>query len=463
MLRTKQKTIDMTEGSIFGKLLAFAFPLMLSGLLQSLYNAADNLVVGRFASEAALAAVGACGSIITLLINVFISISVGTSVTVAHAIGARDKARTERLVHTTVALSLGLGLAISVIGVLAARPLLLLMNTPAEILDMALAYLRIYCGGAVFSIFYNFGAAILRAAGDSKRPLYYLAISGAVNVLLNILFVTQLGMTADGVALATVISQIIAAVLVLLSLLRREDDCRLSLRALRICGREVGDILRIGIPAAVQGALFSIANMMVQSTVNLFDTPAIAGNTAARQLDDFIWTATNSVGISSVTAVGQNLGARKFSRIPRVVAASLLVGTMTSVLVGAIVYLFATPLLGLFLPGGGTALEYALTRIAILASTYFIAAWMDTLSCVIRGLGSSLLPMIVSVFGVCGIRILWILWVFPLSPTYQTVFYCFPVSWILTAIAHLICLFVVFPRIRRRILAQEGTAEPANA
>lgn len=462
MTRARQKTVDMTEGSIFGKLLAFAFPLMLSGILQSLYNAADNLVVGRFASEAALAAVGACGSISSLLVAVFISISVGTSVTVAHAVGAKDQARTERLVHTTVTLSLLLGTFVSIVGVLLARPLLVMMNTPADILDMATDYLRLYCAGALFSIFYNFGAAILRAAGDSKRPLYFLAISGAVNVGLNLVFVIELGMTADGVALATAISQALSAVLVLFALLRRNDDCRLFLRSLRVCSRELADILRIGIPAAIQGALFSISNMMVQSTVNLFDTPAVAGNTAARQLDDFVWMATSSVGVASVTAIGQNMGARKFSRIPRALLSCLLVGTLTSALMGAAVYLSAPSLLYLFLPNGGPAMEFALIRIAILTTTYFLAAWMDTLSNIIRGLGYSLLPMVVSVFGVCGIRMLWILLIFPLAPTYETAFYCFPVSWLLTAAAHLLCFFILFRRTRRGISENEKASDTSN-
>lgn len=456
MAHTKAKTIDMTDGPILGKLLAFALPLMLSGILQSLYNAADNLVVGQFASEAALAAVGACGSISSLLVNVFISISVGTSVTVAHAIGARDKARTERLVHTTVTLSLAIGVVVSIIGVLAARPLLVMMNTPSEILDMATAYLQIYCAGAVFAIFYNFGAAILRAAGDSKRPLYFLAISGAVNVVLNLFFVVVCGMTADGVALATTISQMLSAVMVTFALLKRNDACRLSLRSLRICAKETADILKIGVPAAIQGALFSISNIMVQSTVNIFDTPAVAGNTAARQLDDFIWMAVNAVGVSSVTAVGQNVGARKLVRIPRVVFSCITVGTLAAMLVGAIVYFSAPTLLYLFLPNGGEAITYALVRIAILSTTYFVAAWMDTLSSVMRGLGYSLLPMVVAVFGVCGIRMLWIAFIFPLAPTYETAFYCFPVSWLLTALAHFTCFLIVFRLMKKRAALEDA-------
>ena len=459
MARAKQMSIDMTEGPIFGKLLAFALPLMLSGVLQSLYNAADNLVVGRFASEEALAAVGCCGAISHLLVTVFISISVGTSVTVAHAIGARDKERAERLVHTSMALSLVMGICVSLIGVVLARPMLILMQTPAEILDMAVSYLQIYCAGAVFSIFYNFGAAILRAAGDSKRPLYYLAISGAVNVILNLIFVILLGMTADGVALATTIAQVLSAVLVFSALLKREDDCRFCPRALRLCREESRDILKLGIPAAIQSALFSLSNMTVQSTVNLFDTPGVAGHTAARQLDDFVWTATSSVGISSVTAAGQNLGARKLSRIPRVVLSCLLVGTMTSVLMGAVVSLSAPSLLYLFLPNGGEAMNYALIRITVLTTTYFTAAWMDTLSSLIRGLGYSLLPMVVSVFGVCGIRILWVMTICPMDPTnFGLIYYCFPVSWILTGVVHLICFLLVFRRVKRRIAEKEAAS-----
>lgn len=463
MTQAKAKTVDMTDGPILGKLLAFALPLMLSGILQSLYNAADNLVVGQFASEAALAAVGACGSISALLVSVFISISVGTSVTVAHAIGARDGARTERLVHTTVTLSLVIGVVVSIVGILVARPLLVMMNTPEEILGMATAYMQIYCAGAVFAIFYNFGAAILRAAGDSKRPLYFLAISGAVNVVLNLFFVVVCGMTADGVALATTISQMLSAVMVTFTLLKRGDDCRLSLRSLRICGKETADILRIGVPAAIQGALFSISNIMVQSTVNLFDTPAVAGNTAARQLDDFIWMAVNSVGVASVTAVGQNVGARKLSRIPRVVFSCLFVGTLAAAIVGAIVYFSAPTLLYLFLPSGGEAMNYALIRISILSTLYFTAAWMDTLSSVMRGLGCSLLPMVVAVFGVCGLRMLWIWFIFPLAPTYETAFYCFPVSWVITALAHFICFLIVFRRMKKNAAEKEEENALENA
>ena len=268
--RSKRLEVDMTEGALLPKILAFAMPVLISNVLQCLYNAADIIVVGRFSSDLALAAVGATTSVINLVINLFIAISAGVSVTVATAIGARNRDRTQKLVHSAVLLALLFGSVVTVASTFLTRPLLEIMDTPADIIDMSTAYMRIFLGGSIFNLVYNFGAAILRAAGDSRRPLYYLTIAGVSNVLLNLFFVIVLDMAAAGVALATTIAQAISAILVTVRLFRHEGDCRLSVKKLRFYGRETLDILRMGRPGSVQSLVFSLSNTMIQASVNSF-------------------------------------------------------------------------------------------------------------------------------------------------------------------------------------------------
>ncbi len=440
--RKKNYEIDLTEGPLFKKILAFCIPIMLSSLLQSLYNAADVVVVGRFAGPLPLAAVGATGPLITLFLNLFISVAVGTSVTVAVSVGAKNHARTARLVHNSMLLALVFGVLVSLGGVLATDWMLTVMDTPSDIFPMAAAYMRIYLGGAVFSLVYNFGAAVLRAAGDSRRPLYYLAISGAINVLLNLFFVIGLGMDADGVALATVVAQAISAIFVVWALLRMDGPCRLFLRRLRFHGRETWDILRTGLPVGVQSVVFSLSNSIVQKAINSFDTLAIAGNTAAGNLDGFIYTAMFSMNTTAVTAMGQNIGAGRHRALGRIIVICLVLVSLIWLVVGGGILLFARPLLSLYLPQTPQAIEYGLVRMSILTLTYFICGWMDTLVGCSRGMGSTVLPMLVSVIGVCGIRLGWIYTVFAAHHDLTVLYLSYTVSWIVTGLLQLcICLY----------------------
>ncbi len=457
--RTAKTEVDLTEGSVFRKILAFALPLVVSNLLQCLYNAADIVVVGRFAGELPLAAVGATSAIINLIVNLFIALSVGTSVTVATAIGARNRERTQKLVHTSIALALSCSVIVSLVGVLGARRFLLIMDTPADILDMATAYMQIYFAGSVFSLLYNFGAAILRAAGDSRRPLFYLALAGVINVLLNLFFVIVLDMTASGVALATIISQAVSAALVLCALFRHTGDCRLSLRSLRFHGREFWDILRTGLPAGVQSAIFSLSNAMIQTAVNSFDNSLIvAGNTAAMNIEGFVFTAMYAMHVTAVTAAGQNIGAGKYHRLNAVLRNCLLFVALIGAVLGSLSYLFAEPLLSIYLPKSPEAITYGVRRLAIIGSLYFTCGLMDTLVGFQRGMGNTLVPMIVSVLGVCGIRMMWIYTIFAAYPTLEMLFFSYPATWVVTGLLQFALCMIIKRRLMR--CAKKQVQEP---
>lgn len=454
MAKVKEKKryeINMTEGRVFGKLIAFALPLMATGVLQCLYNAADLIVVGRFAGDGPLAAVGATGTLISLIVNLFVSMAIGTSVTVAAAVGARDEERVERLVHTSIAFSLVGGLITMLVGVIFARDFLLLLDTPDDIIDMSTLYMQIYFSGSIFSMFYNFGASVLRATGDSRRPLYYLFISGLVNVVLNLFFVLVLGMDVDGVAYATIISQMISAVMVFVALVQETGACRLVLRRIRFCRRELSDIVRIGLPASIQSLVFSISNSIIQAAINSFDKVAIAGHTASSNIDNIVYTAMYTTSTAAVTAVGQNVGAGKYRRILHILFDCLLITTVIWAIFGGGVLLFQRELLGIYLPNSPQAVEYGILRFSVITTTYFLCGWMDTITGVTRGMGSSLVPMIVSVIGVCGVRLAWIYTVFTANHDLTTLYWSYPVSWSFTALLQLVLCLIV----RHRLAAQQ--------
>ncbi len=446
----KKYEVDLTEGPLLKKILAFAIPMMLSSILQSLYNAADIIVVGRFAGPQPLAAVGATGAVIALFVNLFIALSVGTSVTVSVAIGARDHERIHRLVHTSIALALLCGVGITITGMVGAEWMLGLLDTPADILPMATKYMRIYFAGSIFSMLYNFGGAVLRAAGDSSRPLYFLAISGLLNVGLNMIFVICLGMDADGVALATAISQCLSALLVMITLMRMPGDCHFSLRHMRFYRRETLDVLKTGLPAGLQSVVFNVSNSIIQKAINSFDTLAIAGNTAAGNLDGFVYTGMYAMHTTAVTAVGQNVGAKKFRSLNKIIGICLLLVTLIGIVLGGLLLLFAEPLLSLYLPDTPEAIKFGVLRMSITTATYFLCGWMDTLVGVSRGMGNTLLPMIVSVVGVCGIRLGWVYTVFAAYHDLRVLYLSYTASWAVTALLQLLlCLWIKHRLIRR--------------
>ena len=434
--------IDMLNGPVLPRLLSFALPLMLSSMLQLTFNAADVIVVGRFEGDAALAAVGAPGSLINLLVNLFLGLSVGANVVVAQCCGAGDYRQTGEAVHTAVALSLVGGVLVGVFGFLLAGPLLGLMSTPDEVLPLATSYMRIYFLGMPANMLYNFGAAILRAIGDTRRPLAYLTLAGVVNVALNLFFVIVFHMGVSGVALATIISQLISATLVTLCLIRTDGAIHLDVRRIRLHPDKVWRIARVGLPAGLQGMVFSLSNVLIQSTVNSFGKSAVAGNTTASNLEGYIYVAMNSIHQGAITFTGQNVGARKYDRISKVCAASLVAVTGIGLALGGFLMLAKGWLFRIY-TNDDAVIAAAGLRSGIIAPTYFLCGMMEVMVGLLRGMGSSVTPMVVSILGACVLRIVWILTIFPLNPTLPTLYLSYPVSWLITFAAHTVCYVVI--------------------
>lgn len=447
----KSYEIDMCDGPLLSKILLFSVPLMMSGILQLLFNAADIIVVGRFAGSSALAAVGSTSSLINLLINVFVGLSVGVNVLVAKYYGGQREKDMSETVHTAVLTSLLSGLFLVILGGIAARPLLHLMGTPDDVLDQAVLYMRIYFLGMPVLMVYNFGAAILRAIGDTRRPLYFLFMAGVVNVALNLFFVIGLGMGVDGVGWATVISEHVSALLVLKSLMEAPGALKLYLKELRIHPKKLKRIVKIGLPAGMQGAIFSISNVLIQSSVNSFGSIAMAGNTASANIEGFVYTAMNAVYQTNLSFTSQNLGGRKYSRINRIMYICLAVVTVVGITLGITAVLAGDLLLGIY-SSDAQVLRYGMLRLEIICGTYFLCGIMDCMVGSLRGLGYSVIPMFVSLTGACGFRVLWVFTVFAAYRSLDVLYLSYPVSWAITAIAHMI----TFRKIRRKIPRQDA-------
>lgn len=447
----KSYEMDMCSGPILKKILIFSIPLMLSGVLQLLFNAADVIVVGRFAGSRSLAAVGSTTSLINLLINIFIGLSVGANVVVARAYGGKRDRDVSESVHTAIALSLVSGVILIVMGLAFSRILLEMMGTPDDVLDKAALYMRIYFAGMPVVMLYNFGSAILRAVGDTRRPLYYLSAAGVVNVILNLFFVIYLHMDVAGVALATVISQVISAGLVLRALGQSEGGLKLELKKIRIHKNKMFQIFKIGLPAGMQGAIFSVSNVLIQSSVNAFGSVAMAGNAASANIEGFVYNAMNAVYQTNLSFTSQNMGGKKYTRITRIMLTCL--GTVTAVgmLLGFGAYAFGEDLLRIY-STDPEVIQFGMLRMSIIATTYFACGWMDTMVGSLRGIGYSVLPMIVSLTGACGLRILWIFTIFSQHRTLTSLYVSYPVSWVITAAAHLLCYFII----TRKMPKQDG-------
>ena len=438
----KSYEINMCEGPILGKVLIFSIPLMLSGILQLLFNAADVIVVGRFAGSQSLAAVGSTSALINLLINVFMGFSVGVNVLVARYYGGRKERDVSETVHTAVTLSLVCGLILVAVGLALTRPLLELMGTPDDVIDKAVLYMQIYFIGMPANMLYNFGSAILRAVGDTKRPLYYLSAAGVVNVILNLISVIIFHMDVAGVALATIISQAISAICVLRCLMRHESCLKIRLGELKIHKEKLMGIVKVGLPAGMQGAIFSISNVLIQSSVNSFGSIAMAGNTAAQNIEGFIYNAMVAVYQANLSFTSQNYGAGKFSRINRIMFICIGVVSVVGFSIGVLAYGAGTSLLSIY-SSDPEVIAYGMTRLQIIGLTYFTCGIMDTMVGSIRGIGYSVLPMLVSLTGACLFRIIWIFTIFQWSHTLLTLYLSYPASWVLTATAHIVCFFLI--------------------
>ena len=438
----KKYEMDMCNGLLLSKILLYTIPLIFSGILQLLFNAADMIVVGRYAGSNALAAVGATSSLINLITNVFLGLSVGSNVLVAHYYGAKRDEDLKITVHTSVALSLVCGVILLAIGMGLASPLLSLMGTPDAILPYAVSYMEIYFIGMPVMLLYNFGAAILRALGDTKRPLYYLLFSGVINVILNLLFVIQFSMDVRGVALATIISQAISAMLITRCLMKLDGPCRLELKSLCFNKEKIIRIARVGLPAGFQGAIFSISNVLIQSSVNSFGAIAVAGNTATGNLEGFIYISMNSFHQTALSFTGQNMGAKKADRVKKTLVYCELCVIVTGLVMGLVGMHFGTSLLKIY-SDKADVIAFGLRRMKIIFSSYFLCGTMDVIVGSLRGMGYSIMPMIVSLLGACGLRIIWIMTIFQISRSPEILYFSYPVSWLITTIVHIICFFIV--------------------
>lgn len=451
-MKTKSYEIDMCNGPLFSKILAFSIPLMLSGILQLLFNAADMIVVGRFAGSTALAAVGANAALINLLTNLFIGFSIGANVLVAQFYGAGKERDMSETVHSAILLSLLCGGILLVLGILAAPQILILMGTPGDVLGQAVLYIRIYFIGIPVLLLYNFGSSILRAVGDTKRPLYYLLTAGIINVILNLIFVIGLRMGVAGVALATVISQSVSAALVLRCMMHMEGGCRVELVKLKINREKMLQIMRIGFPAGLQGTVFSLSNVLIQSSVNSFGSVAVAGNTAGQNIEGFIYMAMNTFHQTALSFSSQNFGAGDYKRIGRVFLECLGLVTFVGLSLGWLAYLFGNQLLGIY-SSDPQVIEVGLLRMSVICTMYCLCGIMDVTVGELRGIGCSVLPMVVSVLGVCAFRVFWIFTIFQQYRSLWTLYISYPISWVLTAAVNMVCFMLVRKKQRAVMMA----------
>lgn len=449
MSKTKSYEINMCEGPIASKIILFAVPLMLSSILQLLFNAVDTIVVGRYCGSDALAAVGSTGSLVNLLMNVFVGLSVGTNVLVSRYYGAGKDKDVQETVHTAILSSLLGGVILAVIGIIFVKPLLQMMSSPENVIDQSALYLRIYFIGMPVTLLYNFGSAILRAIGDTRRPLYFLIIAGVINVGLNLIFVLCFDMGVAGVALATIISQAVSAALVTWCLVNTEGACKLNLSRLKIKKQKFFEMLRYGLPAGIQGTLFSLSNVIIQSSINSFGSDVMAGNAAAANLEGFVYVAMNAFHHTALSFTSQNYGGGKYERINKVLGWCLFLVTAVGGILGVLFYGFATPLLSIY-SGEAEVIGYGIIRMSYICIFYFLCGLMDTMVGSLRGLGYSVMPMIVSLLGACVFRIVWINTIFAAESTLDVLYVSYPISWLMTFLVHVVCFIVVRRRVGKK-------------
>ena len=455
--RVKNYKIDMCNGPILSKMLSFALPLMCSSVLQLLFNAADIIVVGRFAGDNSLAAVGSNTALIGLITNLFLGLSIGSNVLIAKYYGAKDRKSLSNTVHTSILISMVSGIILTIIGVIGARNILVMMQTPKEVLDLATTYLRIYFLGMIPTMLYNFGSAILRGVGDTKRPLYYLTLAGAVNIVLNLFFVVVLKLDVAGVAIATVISQVISACLIILCLSHEEGGIHLNICKLSIDKSVFLEILRIGLPAGFQGVLFSISNVLIQSSVNSFGATVMAGNSAAANVEQFVYFAMNAFYQSTISFTSQNYGAGNYKRIYKILLVGQACVTTVGVVFGNFVYIFGGTLLKMY-TASDAVIAAGIVRLGIVSKTYALCGIMDVMVGALRGIGYSIMPMIISLMGACVFRIVWLATVFRIGKyhTVQIVYDSYPISWIITTAVLIGCFIWAMKRVINKVSSSQS-------
>ena len=434
--------MDLCSGPLLSKILLFSLPLILSGVLQLLFNATDIVVVGKFAGSNAMAAVGSTTSLFNLLVNSFIGISVGANVLVARHYGERDYDGVQQTIQTALLTGLIGGTILIVLGVVLARPMLTLMATPDEVIDQAVLYMQVYFIGMPATMIYNFGAAVLRAVGDTRRPLYFLMAAGVMNVLGDLLFVCLLGMGVAGTAIATVLSQCVSAALTVLCLVKSDGMCHLDLRRLHFRMDKFLRIMQVGLPAGMQSVIFNISNVLIQSSVNSFGAVTVAGNTAAANIEGFVYISMNALYQTSISFTSQNLGAKNYHRIDQTLVRCMCIVTLIGLVLGNGAHLLGNHLLHIY-SDDLEVISFGMQRLSVISVTYCLCGMMDVLAGTIRGLGYSMLPMIVSLIGACVFRIIWIFTVFRVQHTLFILYASYPISWILTILAHFVCYLIV--------------------
>lgn len=432
----------MTTGSLFKKILLFTLPLMLSSILQLLFNAVDIVVVGKFAGSQSLAAVSSTSSLINLITNLFIGLSVGCNVVVAKHIGAKDNERINKSISTSIIISLIGGVIIAIIGFILAKPSLVMMGSPEDVINLSTIYLKIYFLGMPALMIYNYGAAILRAQGDTRRPLNFLFFAGVINALLNLFFVVVLKIDVAGVALATIISQYISGGLIFECIRNEQYPYSFDLKNLHIDLNELKDIVIVGLPAGLQGTVFSISNVTIQASVNSFGSIVMAGNGAATNLEGFVYQAMNSFYQSAVSFTSQNLGAKKIDRINKILLTCLLYVTITGFIAGYGVYIFGEPLLGIY-TNDPAVVTAGMIRLSNVCRVYLLCGIMDVICGCIRGLGNSFVPMVTSLLGACAFRLVWIATVFKKYHDLKILYISYPISWLLTLSFHLLFYIII--------------------
>lgn len=444
---SKKYEMDMTTGVIMPKVITFALPLIAASVLQLLFNAADIVVVGRFVSPQAMAAVGSTGSLVNLIIQLFVGFSIGVNVCVGKYYAAKRQEDMSDTIHTSILVSVIFGAILCVAGLFLARPMLELMGSPADVIEDSVLYLRIYFLGMPLIMLYDFAAAILRAVGDTKRPLYFQMIAGVINVILNLFFVLVVGIGVAGVAIATTVSQGFSGIALLITLMREKGALHLDLRKLRVNWKLLRSIMEIGLPAGLQSTVFSLSNVVIQSSINSFGSVAMAGATAAQNIESFVYASMNSIYQTNLSFTAQNLGARKYSRINRILKDCLIAVVLIGLVMG-IGAVMLDPWLLRFFTTDAEVIRYGRERLLVVCGPYFLCGIMDVMVGSLRGLGYSVIPMFVSLIGACGLRIIFILTLFrlPYFHSLNWLYMSYPITWIITFTAH----FITFLRVRRK-------------
>ena len=445
-----RKSMDMANGPLLKNILIFSIPLIFSNILQMFFNSADTIIVGKFAGDKALAAVGSTGSIVFLITSLFNGLATGTNVVVARYIGTGNKDKIKDSVHTSIALATAGGIVLTFIGLFFSKVFLRMMSTPEDFIDLSATYMRIYFMGVIFLLLYNFGSAILRSKGDTQRPLYFLLISGILNIVLNFITVYFFHLSVIGAASATVASEALSAFLVLNVLFHEEDATRLDMKHLYFDKESILDIMRIGIPAGLSGAVFALSNVVIQSSINSFNsTDVVAGNAAGNNVENYVYIGYMAFTQATITFTSQCMGAGRLDRIKQIMVTTMAMVVVGAIIMGTAVYL-AGPFVLRFYTDKPEVVAVGMVRIRLVASLLVLNGILDVFVNSLRGMGVSTLPTVLMVVGICGVRLLWIYTMFPIHHTLESIYLCFPISWAVTSIVEFILWIIVY----RRTMAQ---------